>query len=98
MEGFNFGKEYRFMYMYILVPALKVLGFLFLAAGFGAVFSAKKLAVRLGMDKKVKCEFENEMSEEELQQYRMDRATVNMKMIGMLISIPGLVLILTLFK
>lgn len=77
---------------------LKILAFLFLIAGFGTVFAAKSLVKRFGMDEKVKCDFENEMTEDELKQYKFNRASVNLKMLGMLVSIPGLVLILIAFK
>jgi hypothetical protein len=77
---------------------LKVFAFLFLIAGFGTVFAAKSLVARYGLDQKVKCDFESEMTEDELKQYKFNRASVNLKMMGLLISIPGLVLVLIAFK
>lgn len=77
---------------------LKALAFVFLIAGFGLVFAAKSVVKKYEMDTKVKCDFETEMTEEELQQYKFNRASVNLKMIGLLISIPGLILVLFTFR
>jgi len=76
----------------------KVVGFLFLAAGFGTVFSAKNLVRKFNLDSKTRCDFEHEMNEEEMNQYKFDKAAVNVKMYGMLVSIPGLVLVLMAFR
>ena len=77
---------------------LKIVGFLFLIVGFGMVFSAKNLVRKFNLDRNTKCDFEHEMTEEELKQYKFDKATVNLKMSGMLVSIPGLVFILIAFR
>lgn len=76
----------------------KILGFAFLLAGFGIVFGAGSLVKKFGMDQRVKCNFEDELSEEEAERYRRTRASVNLKMLGLLVSIPGLVFILLAFK
>ncbi len=76
----------------------KIVGFAFLIAGFGMVYGAKSLVKRYGMDKKVNCSFEGEMTEEEVQNYKLTRASVNVKMLGLLVSVPGLVLIVLAFK
>lgn len=77
---------------------LKILAFVFLVPAFGLVFAARNLVERFGLDKKVKCSFEHEMNEEELSQYCFNRAMVNLKMLGLLLSIPGLVLIVVAFR
>ncbi|MCX7708939.1 MAG: hypothetical protein N2484_03720 [Clostridia bacterium] len=77
---------------------LKILAFLFLAAGFGIVFAARTIVKKYHLDQKSKCDFENEMTGEELQQYKVNKATVNVKMMGMLVALPGLILIVVLFK
>lgn len=76
----------------------KILGFAFLLAGFGIVFGAGSLVKRFGMDQRVKCDFEGELGEEEVERYKRTRAAVNVKMLGLLVSIPGLVFILMAFK
>lgn len=76
----------------------KLFGFAFLLAGFGMVFGAKTLVKKYNLDKKVNCSFEGELSEEEVQDYKLTKAAVNVKMLGLLVSVPGLVLILIAFK
>lgn len=76
----------------------RILGFAFLLAGFGIVFGAKSLVKKFELDKKVNCSFEGEMSEEEVQNYKLTKASVNLKMMGLLLSVPGLVFILLAFK
>lgn len=76
----------------------RILAFFFLIPGCGLVFAAKEIVKRFGLDKKQKCNFEGEMSEEEIEQYKFNHATVNLKMIGMLVAIPGFILIVIGFK
>lgn len=78
--------------------AAKILAFIFLAAGFGTVFTARKIVGKYQLDRNTKCDFEHDMTEEELSKYKFDRAMVNVKTVGMLVSIPGLVLILIAFR
>lgn len=78
--------------------ALKILAGIILVTGFLTVLEAKKLVQRFGLDKKVSIRYEDEMDEEEAQDYRLVKATVNVKMIGMLIALPGIILTLVVFK
>lgn len=71
---------------------------LFLIVGFGTVFLAKSVVEKYQINEKVTCNFEHEMTEEELLKYKYDKAVVNTKMAGMLIALPGLILIVMLFK
>lgn len=76
----------------------RILAFIFLAAGFGMVFGSKQITVKYQMDKKVKIDFDHGMSEDEEAQYRLIRASVNVKMMGLILAIPGLVFIVLGFK
>jgi hypothetical protein len=76
----------------------RVFGFAFLLVGFGMVFGAKSLVKKYDLDKKVNCNFEGELSEDEVQNYKLTKASVNVKMLGLLVSVPGLVFILLAFK
>ncbi len=78
--------------------ALKILAGLILAAGFALVLTAKNIVKRFGLDKKVKLENEEEMDEEDINDYKTLKATVNIKLWGMLIALPGLILTLIVFK
>lgn len=77
---------------------LKILAVVLLLAGFGTVLEAKTLVRKFKMDQNAKANFEHEMSDEELAQYKLTKATVNVKMIGMLIALPGIILTLLTFK
>lgn len=77
---------------------VKIIACAFLIAGFGTVLGAKNVVRKFKLDEKAKVNFENEMDEEEIIQYKFTKATVNVKMYGMLIAIPGIVLTLIAFK
>lgn len=77
---------------------LKMLAFVLLAAGFIVVFTARFIVGKYNLDRTMKCSFENDMDDEELRQYKINKAVVNIKMLGMLIALPGLVLLLMVLK
>ncbi len=77
---------------------LKILSLVIIAAGFATVFLAKSLVRKYKLDLKQKCDFEHEMNEEELSQFKFNKAVVNVKMIGLLIALPGLILMFITFK
>ena len=78
--------------------ALKIMAGVFLITGFGTVLEAKNLSKRFNMDQKVNVNFEHEMNEEEMAQYKQTKAAVNLKMYGMMIALPGVILTLIAFK
>ena len=78
--------------------ALKIIAGVFLLSGFLTVLGAKKLVERLGLDSRVKISDDYEMDGEDAREYRLVKATVNVKMIGMLIVLPGLILTLIAFR
>lgn len=77
---------------------LKVIAFIFLVVGALMVYTARPIVSKFALDAGIKCDFENEMSEEELRDYKFKRAVVNFKMIGMLVILPGLIMVLMLYK
>ena len=78
--------------------ALKIMAGLLLISGFIVVLAAKSLVKKFNMEEKVEIKFEHEMDEEEISQYKYMKATVNVKMYGMLIALPGIILTLVAFK
>ncbi|MFA6309514.1 MAG: hypothetical protein WC677_07230 [Clostridia bacterium] len=76
----------------------KIFGFIFLIPGLFIAFFAKKIVKRFNLNEKTKCDFENEMSEDELKEYKFTKAVVNVKIIGMLIMLPGFIFVLFAFK
>lgn len=80
------------------MPFLRVLSLVLIAAGFAMVFAARWAVGKFGLDSSVKCEFDHEMGEDELKQYKYNKAVVNFKMYGMLAAVPGLVLFFIAFR
>jgi len=77
---------------------LKILAFVFIAPGFALTLAAKGVVSRFKLDLNAKCDFEHEMGEEELKQYKFNKTVVNAKMLGMLIALPGLILLILAFR
>lgn len=80
------------------MTALKIIAGIILLIGFGTVLGAKNLVKRFNLDQKSSVNFENEMNEEEIEQYKQNKAIVNVKLVGMLIALPGIVLTLIVFR
>lgn len=78
--------------------ALKIIAGVILLIGFGTVLGAKNLVNRFNLDQKVSVNFENEMNDEEIAQYKQNKAILNVKLTGMLIALPGIILTLIVFK
>jgi hypothetical protein len=76
----------------------KIFGFVFLIPGFFIAFFAKKIVKKFNLNEKTKCDFGNEMSEDELKDYKFNKAVVNLKIIGMIVMIPGFIFVLFAFK
>lgn len=77
---------------------LKILPFIFIVPGFFTVFLARMIVAKYNLDKNQKASFENEMNEEELAGYKVNKAIVNIKMLGMLIALPGLALLIITYR
>lgn len=80
------------------MAVLRILAFVFIILGFGMAISARALVQRFKLDQNTKCDFENEMDEEELKQYKLNKAIVNFKMLGMLVALPGIILLVIVFR
>lgn len=76
---------------------LKILAFIFLVSGVLLVYSAGFMVKKLNLDKNVKVDFENGMDADELNKFKYTKAVVNFKLFGMLVMLPGLVLLITSF-
>ena len=77
---------------------LKVLGVILMVVGALAVYSAGWIVDKYGLDKNVPINFEHTMEGDELIKFKRTRALVNVKMLGMLIMLPGLVFIIIAFR
>ena len=77
---------------------LRIFSVLFIVAGFIMVLAAKWIVSKYGLDKNTACDFEFEMSEEELRQYKYNKAVANFKILGMAVALPGFILFFVAFR
>ena len=77
---------------------LKIFAAVLVVAGFVVILLAKKVVTRFGLDKRVKIADDMELSDEDLAEYKQLKATVTVKMLGMLVVLPGLIMTLIAFK
>lgn len=77
---------------------LKILAFLFLIPGVIMVFAAKLAVKKFNLAEKTKINSAYEMDEEESKQYKYLKAIVNFKMLGLLVALPGFILIIIGFR
>ncbi len=76
---------------------LEIVALVIIAIGFGVVLAARTIVKKYNLAEKQSCDYSVEMSEEEVNDYKFNKASVRIKMYGLLISVPGIVLLL-LFK
>jgi len=81
-----------------MIIFLRILAFVFMVPGFITVFAARKIVERFELDKKTKVDATYEMDKEELIKYKYEKAVVNVKLLGMLICLPGVVLTFIAFR
>ena len=77
---------------------LKILVFLFIVPGFLTVYLSGWAVRKYNLDKNVTINFEDTLSEEELTKYKFNAASVRVKMIGIAIALPGIILLLFVFR
>lgn len=82
----------------IALLVLKILGFIFMAAGTLLVYGARFIAARYKIADKVECSFEDQLSEEELIRYKEDKALLSIKLKGMAVLASGIIIILIAFR
>ena len=61
------------------------------------VYASKAIVRKYDLAKKQTCEHADEMSEEEVEQYKFNKAMINFKMMGLAVTIPGLILFVLFF-
>ncbi|MCX7921430.1 MAG: hypothetical protein N3B21_05320 [Clostridia bacterium] len=77
---------------------LKILAFIFLAAGALMVYGANWVVSKYKLNEKAVVNFANEMTEDEITTYKYNKAVLNVKMLGMLVALPGFILIMVVFR
>lgn len=77
---------------------LEILSLVIMAIGFIIVYSAKVIVRKYDLAKKQTCEHEAEMTEQEVEEYKLNKAVFNIKILGMIVSIPGIILFILVFR
>ncbi|MHB1484668.1 MAG: hypothetical protein ACYCYI_08385 [Saccharofermentanales bacterium] len=79
---------------------LKVLGSLLAIAGLVVIYAAPKIVAKRKLDEKKTIDPERVagLDEEELKKYKTDSAILDVKIKGLLIALPGFVIILIMFR
>ena len=77
---------------------LEILSLVIMAAGFAMVYASKAIVKKYNLAQKQSCVHADEMSAEEVEEYKYNKAVVNFKMMGLVVSIPGLVLFILCFR
>ncbi len=77
---------------------LKILAFVFMVPGFGIIYGARRIVERYRLYEKMQCPFEQELSEDELREYKFDKALLNVKFLGLAVAVPGIVLLFVSFS
>lgn len=65
--------------------------------GFAIVYLSKLIVKKYRLNESAVCDFENELNEEELIEYKCNKATVKVKIFGLIVALPGVILILSTF-
>lgn len=84
----------------ILDIILKVVGALFAVAGLIVVYGAGKIVEAKKLDEKKKVDPERTamLDEEQIKKFRREQAILDVKIAGILIALPGFILLLILFR
>ncbi|WP_036941917.1 hypothetical protein [Pseudobacteroides cellulosolvens] len=77
---------------------IDIVAIFFIAMGAITTFGAKAIVKKLELNNRMTCDFENEMSEEELEEYLFNKAVVRCKMLGMIIALPGFIMFLAISR
>ncbi len=77
---------------------LQILAMLFMIPGFGIVYLAKFIVDKYKLNEKAVCNFKHELTDEQLIEYKLNKAVVNIKILGFFIALPGVILLLVSIK
>ncbi len=77
---------------------IDIVALVIMAIGFAVVISSSAIVKKFKLTEKQVCKFADQMSEEELENYKLNKAIFNIKITGLVITIPGLVLLLVSSK
>ncbi|WP_024833447.1 hypothetical protein [Ruminiclostridium josui] len=72
---------------------IEILALVLMAIGFISVYMAKTIVRKFDLAKKQTCEHEAEMTAEEVEEYKFNKAVFNIKISGYLVATPGIALL-----
>ena len=76
----------------------KFVGFLLIALGSAMSYGAGYFVKKFQLDQNSACDFEEELSDIELIEYKFNKALINLKTFGMLVLLPGVFFVYYGFK
>lgn len=77
---------------------LKIIAFVLIIIGAIINYAAKAIANKMNLAHKVTVDEAMQLSEEELKDYKTAKAKVKVKLVGLLILLPGVLLVFYLFR
>lgn len=73
---------------------IEILSLVIMAIGFISVYMAKTIVRKFDLAQKQNCEHESEMTEQEVEEYKFNKAVFNIKIIGFIVSTLGIALLI----
>ncbi len=80
------------------MTGLKIIAIILMAMGAFINYGAKLIVNRLSLAEKVNVTEAQELTGEELEKYRMTKAIARVKVVGLLVMLPGVFLVFIAFK
>ncbi len=81
-----------------MMIALKILAFLLIGIGAFVNYGAKLIVKYTKLNEKMTADEAEEFSEEELNEYKLTKATARVKVVGLLLMLPGVFLVFYAFR
>lgn len=78
--------------------ALKIIAFVLIAAGAVINYGAKYIVRRLSLEERVYVGEADELGDKELEEYKRTKAISKVKLIGLFILLPGVILVFIAFR
>jgi hypothetical protein len=77
---------------------IDIVALVIMAIGFAVVISSRAIVKKFNLVENQVCKYADQMSEEELENYKLNKAMYHIKIMGLVITIPGLFLLLVSSK
>jgi len=77
---------------------LKIVSIFLIILGSLIVYFAKVIVKKYEMDRNIKCEYESELCDQEITDYKLNLALIRIKIVGFVFFLPGIFLAFLVFK